>query len=168
MNCRRLKRSSSMWSTRSPTTQPIWTTVSKPACWISSVASGSAVLRRRIRGRGAQVSAGQRKLKINEALKNILDHLATDLIENTRREVADNGVQTVDDIRRQKTRLARFSPDVAEQSASLKRFLSAHLYSQSRHFRRSRPFGCRARFALPILHGKSRSHAQVLLRPRQN
>jgi dGTPase len=76
-----------------------------------------------------QYPQGQRKLKINEVLKNILDHLATDLIENTRREVADNGVQTVDDIRRQKTRLARFSSEVAAQSASLKRFLSAHLYS---------------------------------------
>jgi dGTPase len=72
---------------------------------------------------------GQRKLKINEALKNILDHLATDLIENTQREVAKSGVQTVNDIRRQKTRLARFSSEVAAQSAGLKRFLSAHLYS---------------------------------------
>ena len=72
---------------------------------------------------------GQRKLKINEVLKNILDHLATDLIENTQREVAKSGVQTVNDIRRQKTRLARFSSEVAAQSAGLKRFLSAHLYS---------------------------------------
>ena len=78
-----------------------------------------------------QYPQGQRKLKINEALKNILDHLATDLIESTKREVANNGVQTVDDIRRQKTRLARFSSEVAAQSASLKRFLSAHLYSNS-------------------------------------
>jgi dGTPase len=72
---------------------------------------------------------GQRKLKINEVLKNILDHLATDLIENTRREVAHSGVQTVDDIRLQKTRLANFSSEVAAQSATLKRFLSSHLYS---------------------------------------
>ena len=38
--------------------------------------------------------SGQRKLKFNEALKEILNRLATDLIENTRRQVEASGVQS--------------------------------------------------------------------------
>jgi dGTPase len=69
------------------------------------------------------------KLKFNEALRSVLDHLATDLIENTQREIAASGVKTVEDVRRHKKRLAGFSPEVAKHSASLKRFLNANLYS---------------------------------------
>lgn len=72
---------------------------------------------------------GIRKLKFNEALKRILDHLATDLIENTRRRVEAAGVKTVDDIRDQPARLAGFSAEVAQQNASLKKFLGTHVYS---------------------------------------
>jgi dGTPase len=72
---------------------------------------------------------GSRKLKFNEALKRVLDHLATDLIENTQRQAESTGVQTVDDVRRHATRLAGFSPAVREQNASLKQFLSLRLYS---------------------------------------
>jgi dGTPase len=73
--------------------------------------------------------SGPQKLKFNEALKRILDHLVTNLIENTRRELRESRVETVDDIRNQKRRLAGFSPEVAQQNASLKQFLHAHLYS---------------------------------------
>jgi dGTPase len=76
-----------------------------------------------------QYPQGQRNLKFNEALKNVLDHLATDLIENTQREITASGAQTVEDIRRYKRRLAGFSPEVAAQSASLKSFLNTRLYS---------------------------------------
>ena len=50
------------------------------------------------------------KLKFNEALKRMLNHLVTDLIENTRRRLQESDVQTVDDIRRYPERLAAFSP----------------------------------------------------------
>jgi len=72
---------------------------------------------------------GRRKLKFNEALKRVLDQLATDLIENTRRAAEASGVETVEDVRRHPQRLAGFSPGVAEQDAALRRFLYAHLYS---------------------------------------
>jgi dGTPase len=74
---------------------------------------------------------GRRKLKFNEALKHVLDLLATDLIENTQRNIVSSEVKTVEDVRRQPNRLVGFSPDVAEQNASLKRFLSARLYSNT-------------------------------------
>jgi dGTPase len=74
---------------------------------------------------------GRRKLKFNEALKRVLNLLATDLIENTRRNVTERGVQTVEDIRRQPLRLAGFSSELAKQNGALKRFLNANLYSHA-------------------------------------
>jgi dGTPase len=73
---------------------------------------------------------GKEKLKFNEALKQVLDHLATDLIENTAAQVRQSGVQSVDDVRRQPRRLASFSPEMAKQNGDLKRFLFARLYSE--------------------------------------
>jgi dGTPase len=74
---------------------------------------------------------GRRKLKFNEALKRVLNLLATDLIENTRRNVTARGVQTVEDVRRQPLRLAGFSAELAKQNGALKRFLNANLYSHA-------------------------------------
>ena len=73
---------------------------------------------------------GRPKLKFNEALKRVLDLLATDLIENTRQQAEASDVETVDDVRRNPSRLAAFSPNVAQQNAGLKQFLLTHLYSQ--------------------------------------
>ena len=72
---------------------------------------------------------GLQKLKFNEALKRVLDRLATDLIEYTRSQLEESGANSVDDIRRLPKRLASFSPQVAEQNGLLKRFLFSHLYS---------------------------------------
>src|SRR5580658_534737 len=73
---------------------------------------------------------GRRKLKFNEALKHVLDLLATDLIENTTRTIGTGGVKTVEDVRCPPNRLAEFSPEVAKQNASLNSFVLANLYSQ--------------------------------------
>jgi dGTPase len=72
---------------------------------------------------------GLQKLKFNEALKRVLDRLATDLIENTRVELRASGAGSVDEIRLLPKRLASFSPQMAEQNGRLKRFLFSHLYS---------------------------------------
>jgi dGTPase len=74
---------------------------------------------------------GRRKLKFNETLKQILNRLATDLIDNTSRRVRESGVETVEDVRRLPNRLAAFSPEIARQNAELKRFLHARLYSNA-------------------------------------
>ena len=70
------------------------------------------------------------KLKFNEALKRLLDLLATDLIETTQARVQESGVETVEDVRHQRQRLASFSPAMAKLNGDLKRFLFARLYSQ--------------------------------------
>ncbi len=68
------------------------------------------------------------KLKFNEALKRVLDGLATGLIDYTRESVAAAGVQSVEDVRRHPRRLAAFSPAFAAQGAALKQFLNKELY----------------------------------------
>lgn len=78
-----------------------------------------------------QHPSGRRQLKFNEALKRVLDYLATDLIENTQRQVEASGVRTVEDVRRQAKRLASFSPDAERAAASLKHFLNVRLYSNA-------------------------------------
>src|ERR1700735_404090 len=74
---------------------------------------------------------GRRKLKFNETLKQILNRLATDLIDNTAHRVLEKGVETVEDVRRLPNRLAAFSPEIAHRNAELKRFLHARLYSNA-------------------------------------
>jgi dGTPase len=73
--------------------------------------------------------AGREKLKFNAALRLVLDHLATDLIEATRDRVLTSGATTVDDIHRAPHRLAGFSDAFAERNAQLKRFLFKHIYN---------------------------------------
>jgi dGTPase len=72
---------------------------------------------------------GKTKLKFNEALKHVLDVLATDLIETTSRATEKSGVENVEDVRHQSQRLASFSAPIAKLNADLKRFLFAHVYS---------------------------------------
>jgi len=73
---------------------------------------------------------GPKKLKFNAALMRVLDRLATDLIETTRRGVQESGAASVEDIRRAPRRLAAFSAEVAEEDAQLKRYLMTRVYSQ--------------------------------------
>jgi len=72
---------------------------------------------------------GLQKLKFNEALKLVLDRLATDLIEHTRCQVETSGAKSVEDIRRLPKRLTSFSAEMSEQNGRLKRFLFSRLYS---------------------------------------
>jgi dGTPase len=69
------------------------------------------------------------KLKFNEALKRVLDSLATDLIETTHQRVMASGASSTQDVRRAQKRLAGFSDSAAANNAALKRFLFAHIYN---------------------------------------
>ncbi len=71
---------------------------------------------------------GRAKLKFNEALKRVLDRLATDLIGHSSGQIRASGAAGVEDVRRAPARLAGFSPAAARQNAELKQFLYARLY----------------------------------------
>ena len=72
---------------------------------------------------------GRPKLIFNEALKQVLDYLATDLIENTRHRVDAAGATSVEDVRRHPMRLAGFSKAAGTANAELKKYLFTRLYS---------------------------------------
>jgi dGTPase len=69
------------------------------------------------------------KLIFNEALKRVLDALATDLIETTQQGVLASKASSVEDIRRVPKRLAGFSDPAAARNSELKRFLFAYIYN---------------------------------------
>ena len=79
----------------------------------------------------ATYPSAREKLKFNEALKKVLDVLATDLIETTQRRVKGSCVASVEDIRKAPHRLAAFSDEAAVSNTQLKRFLFAHVYEQA-------------------------------------
>jgi dGTPase len=68
------------------------------------------------------------KLKFNEALKRMLDHLVGDLIRNTRSKVAAARVKTLEDVRNFPERLANFSAETETERKQAKEFLYSQLY----------------------------------------
>ena len=68
------------------------------------------------------------KLQFNETLKRVLDHLATDLLEQSLERIEHNGVASVDAVRRFPRRLIGFSPEAASQSRILREYLHRNLY----------------------------------------
>ena len=69
------------------------------------------------------------KLKLLETIKRVFDHLATDLITVTRRNIQEHAPQSVEDVRRLPMLLVGFSDDAALWSRSLKSFLHRRLYN---------------------------------------
>ncbi len=68
------------------------------------------------------------KLEFNEALKGILDRMASDLIENTQQRLKEAGVSTLAEVRSRPDRIASFSPPVDAERKQIKSFLYENLY----------------------------------------
>jgi len=68
------------------------------------------------------------KLKFNEALKRVLDHMVSDLINHTRHRLKEAGIATIEDVRRHPERLVAFSPAVETERKQLKDFLYRNVY----------------------------------------
>ena len=69
-------------------------------------------------------------LRVNEALKKMLNTLVGDLIRETARLVDAGGVVTLEDVRRSHRRLVAFSPEIEELRREAKQHLYATLYSR--------------------------------------
>jgi dGTPase len=74
-----------------------------------------------------QFAGAPERVRFSEALRALLDHLVTGLLEGTLRAASDAGVRTTDDVRAA-PRLASFTPDAYGSIQSLKRFLREKLY----------------------------------------
>jgi dGTPase len=68
------------------------------------------------------------KLKFNEALKRLLDHMVGDLISNTEKQIQNAKIKSLEDVRTCPHRLAVFSPAVEKERSETKKFLYANLY----------------------------------------
>jgi dGTPase len=76
----------------------------------------------------AKYPSALEKLKFNDALKQVLNQLVTDLIESTSVRIQESGVKSVDEVRALPKRIAGFSLDLNRRNAELKRFLFANIY----------------------------------------
>ena len=72
--------------------------------------------------------AAPAKLKFNEALKRMINHLVENLITNTQARLKLARIQTLDDVRRHAERVAAFSPAADAERRQAKDFLYENLY----------------------------------------
>ena len=72
------------------------------------------------------------RVRIHEIVRRMINRLVVDLVEESRRQLADSGVASIEDVRQAGRALIGFSAAVREQGLELKRFLRGNLYD---HFR---------------------------------
>jgi len=73
--------------------------------------------------------AAKEKLKFSEALKDVLNALASDLIETTAARAKQSGVGSVEEVRCWPQRLVGMSAQMSAENSRLKQFLATNLYS---------------------------------------
>ena len=95
---------------------------------LDEIRNGVPIFDRYFREVEREFASARDKLKFNEALKRMLNHLVTDLIDHTSLRIRNSGVQSVADIRRHPERLAAFSPETDHHRAEAKQFLYRNLY----------------------------------------
>jgi dGTPase len=69
------------------------------------------------------------KLKFNEALKKMLDHLVGDLIRKTAQQIETAGIRTLEDVRAHPGRLVTLSHEVEQERREAKEFLYRTMYN---------------------------------------
>ena len=69
------------------------------------------------------------KYLFHEALQLMQNVLTDDLIDNTRANLAAHSLETLDDIRRHRSRIATFSPQAESERLQEKQYLYDHLYT---------------------------------------
>jgi dGTPase len=69
------------------------------------------------------------KLKFNEALKKMLDHLVGDLIRKTAQQIETAGIRTLEDVRALPGRLVTLSHEVEQERREAKEFLYRTMYN---------------------------------------
>ena len=72
---------------------------------------------------------------IHEAIRRVIDRMVRDVVDQTRRRLAESGVGSVDEVRRLGIPVAAFSDEMREHDRALKRFLFERMY---RHYRVNR------------------------------
>jgi dGTPase len=76
-----------------------------------------------------QFPGAPERARFHEFLRRLIDLLASGLIEGTRATALSSGVATWDEVRKLPYRIAEFTPEAAETSRMLKKFLLARVYN---------------------------------------
>jgi len=79
-------------------------------------------------GVGQRFSGVEPRRLVGELIRTQIGEMVTDVIAETRRRVADSGVETAADVRQAGRALAGFSPEMRDHERTLKRFMYAKLY----------------------------------------
>ena len=96
---------------------------------LSQVRDGVEVFRRFLSRAQAEYAAAAPRLLANEALRQMLNALVTDLLSETSACVARAGAATLEQVRHLPMRLAALSPAMEEARAEAKHFLYANFYN---------------------------------------
>lgn len=71
----------------------------------------------------------------HETIRRLINRMVTDLLNQTRQNIAAEGIETVDDIRKLGKPLVAFSPEMQDTNLKLKTFLMENMY---RHYKVNR------------------------------
>jgi dGTPase len=96
---------------------------------IEGLSANVELFERAYRATETQYPNANRKLVFNEALRQILNTLVVDLIENTARNVRANSIESMEQIRAYPERLAALSPAVEALRKQAKQYLYSTLYT---------------------------------------
>ena len=96
---------------------------------LDSVRNGLPLFDEFFRQAARRYPAAAPKLQFNEALKSLLNYLATDLMEHSLAVVERLGLSSVEQVRDYPQRIIRFRPEVEQQKNLLKQYLYRNLYS---------------------------------------
>lgn len=96
---------------------------------LNQVREGVVLFRRFHDVAASQFTSAQPKLLINEALRRMLSAMVSDLVGEVRVQVAALYVQSLDDVRRARARLAALSPAIETERAAAKAFLYQNFYN---------------------------------------
>ncbi len=82
--------------------------------------------------RYGQISDKQQR---HETTRRIINTLVVDLMENSRRILVEEGIDSIDAVRARNKPLIRFSDEIQDENEALKRFLREHLYRHHQVYR---------------------------------
>ena len=126
-------RASRRRSRRSPTTSPMTITTSTMACapgCSRSTNCSSCRFVARLWDDGARraIPASTSARLVPELVRDQIGRMVNDVLDETRRRIAEAGVDSVDEVRAAGRPLAGFSPAMAAEERALKTFLYARMY----------------------------------------
>jgi len=76
----------------------------------------------------AGTKAYSRKIQITSTIRELINIMVTDLIENSTQKIVDSGVQSISDVLKYPERIVRFSSDMGKEVSVLKKYLFKNLY----------------------------------------